>query len=251
MGELILLAERLADRSRPLRRIRRLHSSSISAARSRTSRRSGSSGSSAMSSGFRQLPPTSVVRRGRSRPRCAGKPRRRAVELRLPLVWPDGFPVAAPSALRAAAYAAEIGAGARFALAASRLAFCGGFDLEDPEILAEAAARCRCAAARVPRRRRRSERETGNCTRPPGGSWPGACASCRRCGSGPALARRRAGSGSRRRAGALGRAATGARRLGASAHAPRGDAALGGLSSGRVALCASPLGGVYAFAAVC
>ena len=42
-------------------------------------------------------------------------------------------------------YAAEIGAGARFALAASRLAFCGGFDLEDPEILAEAA-----AAAAVP-----------------------------------------------------------------------------------------------------
>ena len=47
--------------------------------------------------------------------------------------------------MRAAAYAAEIGAGARFALAASRLAFCGGFDLEDPEILAEAA-----AAAGVP-----------------------------------------------------------------------------------------------------
>jgi 2-hydroxychromene-2-carboxylate isomerase len=69
----------------------------------------------------------------------------RASELRLPLVWPDGFPAAAPSALRAAAYAAEVGAGSRFALAASRLAFCGGFDLTDPEILAEAA-----AAAGVP-----------------------------------------------------------------------------------------------------
>jgi 2-hydroxychromene-2-carboxylate isomerase len=43
-------------------------------------------------------------------------------------------------ALRAAAHANEIGAGPAFALAASRLAFCGGFDLEDPEILAEAAA---------------------------------------------------------------------------------------------------------------
>jgi 2-hydroxychromene-2-carboxylate isomerase len=63
-----------------------------------------------------------------------------AVALRLPLVWPDHFPGETPAALRAATYAAEIGAGGRFALAASRLAFCGGFDLEDPEILAEAAA---------------------------------------------------------------------------------------------------------------
>ncbi len=60
--------------------------------------------------------------------------------LRLPLVWPDRFPVDAPRALRAAAHAAELGSGSRFALAACRLAFCGGFDLEDPETLAEAAA---------------------------------------------------------------------------------------------------------------
>ncbi len=65
--------------------------------------------------------------------------------LRLPLVWPDRFPGAARCAQRAAAFACEIGAGAAFALAASRLAFCGGFDLEDPETLAEAA-----AAAGVP-----------------------------------------------------------------------------------------------------
>lgn len=65
---------------------------------------------------------------------------RRAAELRLPLIWPENFPAAVPSALRAAAYAADTGAPDRFALAASRLAFCGGFDLEDPEILAEAAA---------------------------------------------------------------------------------------------------------------
>jgi 2-hydroxychromene-2-carboxylate isomerase len=65
---------------------------------------------------------------------------RTAAALRLPLVWPDRFPAAVPRALRAAPHAAEIGAGARFALAASRLAFCGGLDLEDPEILAEAAA---------------------------------------------------------------------------------------------------------------
>ena len=64
---------------------------------------------------------------------------RQAAELRLPLVWPERFPAALPSALRAATYAADADALDRFALAASRLAFCGGFDLEDPEMLAEAA----------------------------------------------------------------------------------------------------------------
>jgi 2-hydroxychromene-2-carboxylate isomerase len=65
---------------------------------------------------------------------------RRAATLRLPLVWPEGFPKAVPCAMRAAAYAAEHGYGSAFILAAGRLAFCGGFDLDDPEILAEAAA---------------------------------------------------------------------------------------------------------------
>lgn len=62
-----------------------------------------------------------------------------ALVLRLPLVWPDRFPAGSPAALRAAAYAAEADAGARFALAAARLAFCGGFDLEDRSVLADAA----------------------------------------------------------------------------------------------------------------
>ena len=65
---------------------------------------------------------------------------RRAAELRLPLVWPERYPTPVPAAMRAAAYASERGRGAPFVLAAGRLAFCGGFDLEDPEILAEAAA---------------------------------------------------------------------------------------------------------------
>ncbi len=64
----------------------------------------------------------------------------RASELRLPLVWPERHPAPVPAAMRAASYAAEQGRGAAFALAAGRLAFCGGFDLDDPEILAEAAA---------------------------------------------------------------------------------------------------------------
>ena len=64
----------------------------------------------------------------------------RAAELRLPLVWPEEYPVHAPMALRAASYAAEVGVGAQFALAAGRLAFCGGFDLEAIDVIAEAAA---------------------------------------------------------------------------------------------------------------
>jgi 2-hydroxychromene-2-carboxylate isomerase len=66
---------------------------------------------------------------------------------RLPLVWPDNFPAAVPRAMRAALYAAEIGAGARFAVAASRMAFCGGFDLEKPSVLADVA-----SAANIPAR---------------------------------------------------------------------------------------------------
>jgi 2-hydroxychromene-2-carboxylate isomerase len=64
----------------------------------------------------------------------------RAAALRLPLVWPERFPAGTPAAMRVASRAAEGGRGAAFVLAATRLAFCGGFDLDDPEILAEAAA---------------------------------------------------------------------------------------------------------------
>jgi hypothetical protein len=60
--------------------------------------------------------------------------------------------------MRVATFAAEQGLGSAFAIAAGRLAFCGGFDLEDPDILAEAAAAAgvdvdgALAAAREPRR---------------------------------------------------------------------------------------------------
>lgn len=63
----------------------------------------------------------------------------RAAELRLPLVWPER-PAVGLLAMRIAHHAVHEGRGAAFVLAASRLAFCGGFDLDDPEILAEAAA---------------------------------------------------------------------------------------------------------------
>jgi 2-hydroxychromene-2-carboxylate isomerase len=85
---------------------------------------------------------------------CAAQERAHA--LRMPLVWPDRYLTRVPptrAAMRVAAFAAEEGRAAAFVLAASRLAFCGGFDLDDPEILAEAAAAaslpleaCLCAA---------------------------------------------------------------------------------------------------------
>ena len=64
---------------------------------------------------------------------------RRAAELRLPLVWPDEAPDGR-QAMRVAALAAERERAAPFVLAAGRLTFCGGYDLDDPETLAEAAA---------------------------------------------------------------------------------------------------------------
>jgi 2-hydroxychromene-2-carboxylate isomerase len=65
---------------------------------------------------------------------------RRAAELRLPLVWPEAWPDAGRGAMRVASLAAERGKAPPFVLAASRLAFCGGYELDDPEVIAEAAA---------------------------------------------------------------------------------------------------------------
>lgn len=64
----------------------------------------------------------------------------RARLLGLPLVWPEERPYRVLGAMRVASLAADRGCAAAFVLAASRLAFCGGFDIDDPEILAEAAA---------------------------------------------------------------------------------------------------------------
>lgn len=64
---------------------------------------------------------------------------RRAAHLGLPLVWPERE-ATGRAATRIAVLATAHGRGAAFALAAGRLAFCGGFDLDDPDVLAEAAA---------------------------------------------------------------------------------------------------------------
>jgi 2-hydroxychromene-2-carboxylate isomerase len=64
----------------------------------------------------------------------------RAGQLGMPLIWPERWPALGDGAMRVAVLAAEHGRGAPFALATSRLAFCGGFDIDDPEVIAEAAA---------------------------------------------------------------------------------------------------------------
>jgi 2-hydroxychromene-2-carboxylate isomerase len=76
----------------------------------------------------------------RALPRARLAAEQRAAMLRMPLVWPEGFPADVPAAMRLASHACASGRGAAFVLAAGRLAFCGGFDLDDPEILAEASA---------------------------------------------------------------------------------------------------------------
>lgn len=66
----------------------------------------------------------------------------RAAALGMPLVWPDPVVAPARAAMRVAAYAATCGRdrAAAYVLAAGRLAFCGGYDIDDREILAAAAA---------------------------------------------------------------------------------------------------------------
>lgn len=64
---------------------------------------------------------------------------REAQALRLPLVVPERFGDEFLPAWRAAACAAAHGEGSRYVLAASRLAFCGGYDLDARAVIAEAA----------------------------------------------------------------------------------------------------------------
>lgn len=76
----------------------------------------------------------------RDRSAQRGAVEERAAALQMPLVWPEAQLAPGRSAMRVASLAAEHGRAAEFVLAASRLAFCGGYDVDDPEILAEAAA---------------------------------------------------------------------------------------------------------------
>jgi 2-hydroxychromene-2-carboxylate isomerase len=145
MGELIILADRLRDRGPRVGMARPAFFFDLACpfsylAAERIERILGEVewipvSAATLALGVRQPAPTVD---GAARLRAEAE--RRARELRLALVWPERFPADFPRALRVAAHAAEIGAGARFALAAGRLAFCGGYDLEDSDTLAEAAA---------------------------------------------------------------------------------------------------------------
>lgn len=133
MGEVIVLAERLADRSRPRADVRAAFFFDLSSpfsylASERVERVLGD---------VEWVPtaPTGAVPSAQ-----VAKAEAAARAQRLPLVWPDASPLAFPRATRVAAYATTIGRAGAFAVAAGRLAFCGGYDLDDAEILADAAA---------------------------------------------------------------------------------------------------------------
>ena len=63
----------------------------------------------------------------------------RAAELGLPFVWPEVDRSRLPLAMRVASFAWEAGRAREFLVGATRLAYCGGFDLGDVETIAAAA----------------------------------------------------------------------------------------------------------------
>lgn len=135
MGELVLLGQQLADRARPRAQARPAFFFGLACPFSYLA-------AEQVERMFGEVDWVPVVDMGAPRNESAlfAAAEARAAELRLPLVWPEGFPAETRGALRAAVRAGQLGCGRRFALAAMRLAFCGGFDLDDPEVLAEAAA---------------------------------------------------------------------------------------------------------------
>jgi 2-hydroxychromene-2-carboxylate isomerase len=84
-------------------------------------------------------PASSAEREQRARDRMRLAEREADVQ-QVPLVEPHRFPMDSRTAARAAAFAAEEGAGAAFGLALMRLAFCGGFDIGSFPVIEEAAA---------------------------------------------------------------------------------------------------------------
>ena len=63
----------------------------------------------------------------------------RARALRMPLLAPEDVQGSGQGAMRVAHLAASRNRGSQFVLAVGRMAFCGGYDLDDPEVLATAA----------------------------------------------------------------------------------------------------------------
>ena len=189
MGEVIKLAERREARRRsatPRRAVTRPSSSSTSRARSPTSRPSGSSARSTTSTWTPGV--GHALRRGSlAADEAAGRRarRRRGARraLRLPLVWPETLAGRRPGRHARRLATRPRRPRRRVRARRRRLAFCGGFDLDDPEILAEAAAAAglgsttACAPPATARATARS--------RPPARRLlASAPTGCRRCASG-------------------------------------------------------------------
>ena len=116
---------------------------------------------------------------------CRSAAEERAAALRLPLVWPERFPEAgARRDARRRPTRPSRAAARAFVLAAARLAFCGGFDLDDPRSWPRrpppraSAGRTACTP-RGDARPRRRDRGGG-----PRACWRRAPTGCRRCASG-------------------------------------------------------------------
>ena len=136
MGKLIVLTEQLADRARPRTQLRSAFFFDLACpfsylAAERVERLLGQ---------VEWVPVAGPLPQVQALDEWCAAAEARAAELGLALVWPDPFPTSSRGAMRAAVRATQFGFGARFTIAAARLAFCGGFDLAEPEVLAEAAA---------------------------------------------------------------------------------------------------------------
>ncbi len=160
MGELIQLAERLADRSRPSGERARfffaLDDPISYLAAERVERALGPIEWVPVLgplSADRGSPPERE-RRARERMELAEA---EAARLDLPIVAPHRFPMDSRRAARAATFAADRGVGAAFAVALLRLGFCGGFDISSGPVIEEAAGVACLTAADV----RRATRDEG------------------------------------------------------------------------------------------
>jgi len=144
MGEVIVLSEVLQDRSRPVRGLAAfffaLDCPLSYLAAEQVERALGEIDWVPVLAGdSRGSEPANESDRVRAAQERMSLAERQARTLNLPLVEPHRYPFDARPVSRAAVYAAEHGVGARFALAAMRLAFCGGFDLSNPNVIGEAA----------------------------------------------------------------------------------------------------------------
>jgi 2-hydroxychromene-2-carboxylate isomerase len=145
MGEVIYLAERLADRSRPsIGPTAFFYSLDCPVSYLAAQRVERALDDVAWIPVVGPLSESSGLRAADERLSLASErlalAQREAQMLSVPLVEPRGYPTDSRRAARAALWASEEGRGASFALGVARFAFCGGFDIASDDVIAEAAA---------------------------------------------------------------------------------------------------------------